>query len=725
VTDVGSPLTDRFEGTERRGEAVGRRTTSGHRRGGVDVERVVSSDGRAARIGPLARPGWGRAGIAYGPWAPRPGLTFSVHLLNGHNAAQEHPPRRRSRLVGRWVLGSGTDAWWRRLLPLVRHTARETRRHRLRRYLLLDRGHDPDRRSPVNLALGWFDRERAGDVDDQYGVVTVAGAGDHSGVLRITGAAGPAVVRERLGELPLQLLAITRETGVVVYAAVGVDDGTPPRLQPVGLVARALPGRRWAGVHQRLMGEIGFSPDTRVYEAHVAVVAQWGRWWTAAVAADDLTGEGDLAGSTSATGQPWRTAGGSLRRSARGLVAGPPGTVRLDTPGPVGPDIPPSAGRLADDGAETGDRGGSGALRGPGVIDAGVPVGLVRVVVTLGPDGEAALHWRHRGVGDCWRLRLGPAGCSIEKWQGGTVVRRWPLADRAAGAEIDAVVLDDGEEIRVLLDGRPALDAPIVDTAHAEATSVGVGVEGHGSAVRDLEAHARSLDVPAEVRTVPCRISPGKVEAWTETFTAPEGDLAGRPGPLGPGGRCGPWERTLGTDRFLLRRGGLEVDASLGAPSRGRTLYTVPWDRPAFADLAVTMRPPGARRGHGHRGRAGVVLWQDQASYVVVNTWLDDDFAGSSISVFPHLGGFEDVFDAVWVNVGERVRWGVPFELRVVCDGESLLLLVDSAAVLYRRFADIDPRHPRLAVARVGLAVNWEWGTDTGTTFTRLVARHP
>ena len=99
------------------------------------------------------------------------------------------------------------------------------------------------------------------------------------------------------------------------------------------------------------------------------------------------------------------------------------------------------------------------------------------------------------------------------------------------------------------------------------------------------------------------------------------------------------------------------------------------------------------------------------------------DFAGSSISVFPHLGGFEDVFDAVWVNVGDRIRWGSPYRLRVVCDGEALLVYAGADQVLYRAFADVVPSHPHLAVRRVGLAVNWEWGTDTGTVFGDVHAR--
>ncbi len=63
------------------------------------------------------------------------------------------------------------------------------------------------------------------------------------------------------------------------------------------------------------------------------------------------------------------------------------------------------------------------------------------------------------------------------------------------------------------------------------------------------------------------------------------------------------------------------------------------------------MTIPGTGRGEGHGGRCGVVFWQDPDNYLVVNLFVDDVFDGASISTFYHLGGNEDMYDAVWTLV--------------------------------------------------------------------------
>jgi hypothetical protein len=690
------PLADDFDRPATRGTAIGPATRSAHRRGGVDVEGVVAVDDGGARLSPLARPGWGRVGIAYGAWPPEAGLTFSVHVLNGHNGAQDRPRRSRPRLVARWVLGSGTDPWWRRVPRLLHHTGRESTLHRLARYRLLDRTHPATELDTQNLAIGWFDAEAGRRPHRQPGALIVAGAAGDSGALAIIGEDGPAVVRERLGELPMHVVAVLRDAGVALFAAVGVDDGHRPLLRPVGIVATPLPATVWAGVHQRIMGEIGFSPDTRVYAARVARVGTWSRWWTTAVAADRLVGDASLEQHAAETGQRWAVSDGGFTRTASGLALRP--------------------------GVDHGDR--------VALLDAGVPVGLLRTVLRTGkPDGDGvALHWRLQDPETSWRLRLGATSVAVERWEAGVITARWSEEPPTLGAlrpptvasdrDVEVVVVDDGCHVSVTVDGRPVHVGPIADRTLADNTTVGIGPLGTGWTIRDLEAHPRTIALPPELDIAPRRLAPGRTRAWVEDFELPPGDLVGSRGP------GGTWERTLGDDAFGVEPGCARVIASPTAPARGRTLYTLPWDRPDFADLAVTVVPPGQHRSEDQRGRGGIVLWQDPASYLIVNTWLDDAFVGSSISVFSHLDGFEDVLDAVWVNVGARIRWGVPYRLRVVCDGDALLIYADGSPVLYRRLADVVPEHPHLDIRRVGLAVNWEWGTDTGTTFRHFEARH-
>jgi hypothetical protein len=43
--------------------------------------------------------------------------------------------------------------------------------------------------------------------------------------------------------------------------------------------------------------------------------------------------------------------------------------------------------------------------------------------------------------------------------------------------------------------------------------------------------------------------------------------------------------------------------------------------------------------------------------------------------------------------------------------------------VLYRALTDVYPDCQPLAIHRVGLVANWEWGNDSGSLFERFIAR--
>jgi hypothetical protein len=166
------------------------------------------------------------------------------------------------------------------------------------------------------------------------------------------------------------------------------------------------------------------------------------------------------------------------------------------------------------------------------------------------------------------------------------------------------------------------------------------------------------------------------------------------------------------------------VVASREAPAPGRTIYTIEWDNPSFADLELEMTPPGTNRYQGHGGRSGVVFWQDARNHILINLWLYDGLGTASISTFFYVNGFEDLYDAVWTCTGQRrMTWGVPFRLRAVCDGNDYLVWVNDEPVLHRRLTDVYPHLKPLRLNRVGLQTNWEWGTDTGTVFRDFVAR--
>ena len=84
------------------------------------------------------------------------------------------------------------------------------------------------------------------------------------------------------------------------------------------------------------------------------------------------------------------------------------------------------------------------------------------------------------------------------------------------------------------------------------------------------------------------------------------------------------WQKTIGRGSFKVEGGIAKVNASVEHPNQGRTAYTVAWDNPSFADVSVTIFPPGKKRGRGEKGRGGLIFWQDKDNYIIINTWLDD-----------------------------------------------------------------------------------------------------
>ena len=51
------------------------------------------------------------------------------------------------------------------------------------------------------------------------------------------------------------------------------------------------------------------------------------------------------------------------------------------------------------------------------------------------------------------------------------------------------------------------------------------------------------------------------------------------------------------------------------------------------------------------------------------------------------------------------------------------LAYVNGEPVLYRALRDVYPEMAPLKINRIGFGVNWEFGDDTGTQFSRFVAK--
>ncbi|MFP5375281.1 MAG: nucleotide-binding protein, partial [Acidimicrobiia bacterium] len=97
---TGLAFRDTFDDDRAPGTVVGSTGPAGVRRRGVDAEGLIGIDHGRLRLRPLARPGWGREGIAYGPFPRIAGLTMAARVLNGHNSSQTFyfPETRRQRL---------------------------------------------------------------------------------------------------------------------------------------------------------------------------------------------------------------------------------------------------------------------------------------------------------------------------------------------------------------------------------------------------------------------------------------------------------------------------------------------------------------------------------------------------------------------------------------------------------------------------------------------------
>lgn len=637
---------DRFPGT-----VVGSAASTGTVRRGIDVEGLLCIDHGALRIRPLAKPGWGREGVSYGPYPRVAGLTMAARVLNGHNSSQTYyfPESRRQRL---------------------RRIYADARRFKFGRSLHFE-----------NLAVGWFGAEVPADPIAGGNAFVMHAASRDNGELWTAVAHQP--LRAALGVQNLDIVYVVslRDQGAMYYAmstpgAVGLGD--EPWLRPLALdrtdTARAV----YAGVHQRILGEVGYRVDTRVSAVCAEVVDAWSAWFGSASVADRMTGGGDLIGSEPEVGGPWRRLEGALTRTPAGTNG--TGEARVGAPGPVG---------------------------------------LLHVLAASnGAPGSVGLVFR--GTGDTgWIARVGSSGTSLVRVSGGVAetVAATTCVRLGRSAVQSIQVTDDGHCIGLHVDGRLVFDRWISDEREAGGLEIGVALVGD-VVVRDVEAHPMQLAMPQALDVGLPWTFAGEVPVIDERFDTEAADLHGLSTPSG----SLRWERTLGPGVVELPGGtGARVKASKAEPNPDRTIYTIEWPDPTCADVEIEMVPPGAARHQGENCRVGLVFWQDPDNYLIVNIFLDDVYDGASVSTFYHLDGHEDMYDAVWSLVWP-VLWGQPCRLRAAFDGHRFLAWHDGRPVLQRALTDVYPATSRISVTRVGIIVNEEWGNDTGSRITSFRA---
>jgi hypothetical protein len=685
---------DRFEMDRPAGTVIGSKVSTGILRQGIDEERVIGIDNGALRIEPLVHEGWGQAVIAYGPYARESGLTFAVSLTNGHNTSQAgNLTMSFKRRMYEWAMGSHAWPFRTRLSQWIRYNRKKRTIRLWRRWWANHNKYKKSNVAPLdeNLVLGWFPNKILQDPRTEGNAFIVHATGAENGELWVRTADGTPPLIRGLQNIPLYYLIVLREQGAAYYAAAVPD--TPylpayPRIRPLAIDPFNQDPAVYAGLFQGVSGQIGFRADTRVREVQVTKVQKLSAWYGTAQAADRLQGEGPLAGSSPEKGGLWAVPAGGFERTGQGCR-------------PAGED------NLA-------------------IMQTESPAGLLHVLVRVEEafSGSLRLVWRWQDPQNYWAWEVGESGSRLMiTFAGETAVLAHeghpPLATHSLNS---LQALDDGVGVHLYLNGVRVCSGRTVDPRLQDQSGVGIACRGEASGLRFsmLEVHPRDLPVPEEIELCsPWTPSRNRIVVAEDDFGGPAGDLAGRATPVGG---C-VWERAIGSGRVELAGDGCAVvRGSLQQPNPGRTAYLIPWDVPGNADLELDFTPPGTGPGQWEKSRAGLIFYQDPDNYITVSTFLDDYYDGSSFAFFYHLNGFEEIYDAIWSNVGRKITWGIPVTARVIIEGVNLAVYINGEAVLYRSLTDVYPDVHQFKVRRVGVVVNWEWGDDTGTRLNKFSA---
>jgi hypothetical protein len=683
-------VSDDFTDSRPEGAVIGTASTSGHKRLGVDVEGVLSIDNGALRIAPLIDAGFNRAGLAYGPFVTQPGLAFAVYMLNGHNTAQAEPlPDSFRKRMDFWFNGSGSDSRKERLVRWflsgrVRRALRQFRRWKHtakgRPVALLDE----------NLAVGWFPSSSPPDPRKEGHPFIMHALGPENGYLWAGAASHRTRSLRGVQNVPLYYVAVIRAESIIYYVS-SVDGvvGLPPHpwLRPIAVDTQPCPDELYLGIHQSVLGQIGWRIDSRVRGIRVAQIPGYQAWHGGAHAADRLEYP-PQDGKPAELGGKWKM---EVEGRQCGLV-----------------------------------KAASGSAITISVLDPAGRSDLIHAVVSPRESNhtKVGVVWRFVDLLNHWRLEFSSGtGRIIHVREGQHQI----LAAREyANCNADQrrlQVLDDGNCLMAYFNGEPVSDSWITSEHLSEATKVGILFDTSGNTscpIRSFEAHPRQVKLPAMLDMGSLWLRKGTEKVIVDDFSGEHGNLAGRVTPVGGI----HWHRVIGEGLIeLTGMGAARVRASVEKRCPGRTAYCVDWSYPDYADLEVTITPPGNQRSKKDQTTAGFILYQDAENYVTVNAYRADYYPGGSVSSFFKFGGFEDIYDAVWSNVAERIGFGKPARLRLCCDGEQYSVFINDETVLYRAFRDVYPNVAPLKIHKVGLIANWEFGTDTGSMFKHFNAR--
>ena len=702
-------MEDCYKDNRKSGSVINTCTADGTLRKGCDLERQVAIDNGALRFRPLMKPGWGRQGIIYGPYQRANGLAFASLLCNGHNTSQSERIESLKMRLHRWWLGSETEPPFERFKKWLKAPQK---RGSLRRLLWWIKT-APEfakyfsvPRLDENLAVGWFSSAAALDPtaeEDSLGNgFVVRATGFNNGELLARTGKHLMSAFQGLQNLQTYYVVVLRQQGAAYYVASvpranGFSDY--PNMRPVGIDPFDREESLYAGVYQSVLGQIGFRVDTRVYGSKVAQVPAWSAWYGSAHVADALVGDGLFRQRHAETGGTWTLQSGEFELTEQGMRA----------------------------------KAGNSEI----ALTAPSPSGLIHVVIRTSKDvTRMGIRWRMLDASHYWEFTADSRACRLYLHQEG--LHQEDLYQESLHQEAIAIselwhleankihslqIVDNAQTFRLYLDGELVFNKAFNETRLQEATGIGLvaAAANHQQFFSAFEAHPRALPIPSVLDVGSPWQAAGDRLIAADDFTGKSQLLEERKTSVG----SFAWQKTLGQGVVITAEdiAAAEVKASIQCPNPGRTAFTIPWKSDRLADLQVDIVPPGQQRYQGEKGRGGLIFWQDEANYITISNWLDDDYDGASISSFFYLNGYEELYDAVWTNVADRVSWGKAHCLRIVFDGMRYMAFINDEPVLYRALSDVYPKAKRLSINRVGIVANWEWGNDTGSLFKNFMAK--
>ncbi|MDY7024286.1 MAG: nucleotide-binding protein, partial [Cyanobacteriota bacterium] len=497
-------LTDKFSDQKSAGQVLGTPSLNGTIRKGKDVEKRMKIDNNALRLQPLLKPGWQRQGIAYGPYTRCHGLAFAIFLLNGHNTSQIDRVEPLKARLYRWLIGTETDKPTQRLWRWIWHGPKIGLIQKLLWWVrTTSRISKYFQRFPLtplneNLAVGWFANEVPTDPTTEGNTFTVHATGTHNGELWLRTQDNLLSALRGLQNLQVYYVVILREQGAAYYAA-SVSDalglGTYPNLRPLGIDAFEQSQTVYAGFYQSILGQNGFRVDTRVYGVEVAQLRELATWYGTAHLADYLAGEGDLDQTVAEQGGTWKLKSGNYQRTATGLVATEPNSFAI--------------------------------------LQGNEPSGLIHLLVYSSTQpSEIQLIWRFQDWENYWSFRVDSEQCQLQLIKNGQreIVALSQLWSFQANTINALQILDDGETFSLFLNSQLVFRKRFIETRLQNATGVGIGSTQANPHLffRALEAHPRSIPIPAALNMGSPWDIRGQEVIISDSFTGETGELDGK-----------------------------------------------------------------------------------------------------------------------------------------------------------------------------------------------------